>query len=97
MSLATQSLMVQDDGLLRRIAAAASHHGIRDALPWAVDHAWLVTATEGWADRYHEASKNDPPVEPAAWYGIHGAKPDVITDEMILDAVRELATNGPTT
>lgn len=97
MSLAAQAKMVNDDGLLGRIAAAASILGVREAMLWSVNHAWLITAQPGWSERYAEASKNDEPVESAAWYGVHGINPDVIPDEWIMSAVATVLEQSSST
>ena len=90
MSLTAQAQMTEDNGLIVRIAAAAALCGVSEARIWAVNNIWSLSASPGWAEAYAEASEDDPEVEPAAWYGIHGSDPTVITDSMIVDAVTAL-------
>ena len=88
MNLNAQAQLVDDNGLIQRVAAAAALCGLmEDTRLWATNHMWQLSAQPGWSEAYAEASKDDPEVEPAAWYGIHGKNPNVITDQMVIDGV----------
>lgn len=98
MTLLAQSKMTKDQHLIDRIAACAARSGVRDARPWAARNIWLMSAQPGWAEAYAAATKDDDPVDPAAWFGRAGADPTVITDEQIavgVAAVREAESPPP--
>ena len=80
--------MSQSGTLLGRVAAAAAAEGLAQRtgehpLQWAQQNIWRVAAAEGWAEAWGtaEASKtiNQNPDT--------GARTDVITDDMIREAV----------
>lgn len=89
MSLAAQAKMVQDNGLIVRVAAAASRCGVRQANVWAANNMWLLSAQPNWSDIYSEAEdqREDSNLSEAEWFGVVGKNPNVITDEMISEAV----------
>lgn len=95
MSLIAQAQMTEDNGLIIRVAAAAALRGVLDPRPWAARNMWALTAREGWTQAYTEASADDEPVDPAAWSGVHGYSPDVITDQMIIDGVSAILSDEP--
>lgn len=96
MSYLAQSKLTEDSFLVARVAACAARAGVPgDARVWAASHIWQLSAVPGWAAAYAEALDEDPPTDPAAWAGVPGARGEVITDEMILEAVSALL--GPPT
>lgn len=86
MSFSALASMTQDQALINRVAACVATEGA--ALPpdhplaWAANHIWEVAATPGWADAYEDAISAENPAP-----GLDG---QVITDPMILTAVRAL-------
>lgn len=88
MSFLAQVKLTEDSFLIDRIAACAATHGVTgNARVWAATRIWELSTSPGWAESYHEALQKEPPVDPAAWSGIAGADPNVISDEMINEAV----------
>lgn len=88
MNYLAQSQMIEDNFLINRVAAAAAHFGVKDARSWAVLNMWLISASEGWATKYGEASNLGE--DPAAWAPVTGLDPKIITDEMITEAVKRV-------
>lgn len=84
MSLLIQANLAEDMGLMRRVAACATNCGVTEAPPttWAVRHLWSLAATPGWVDAYQQAVLDGDPAP--------GENPDVIKDQMIMDAVHAL-------
>lgn len=88
--------MAGSQSLLTRIVAAAAEEGVGNPLQWTQERIWHFVTAEGWADAwdYARATATDD-VNPDT-----GRRPSVITDEMILAAVRatvqtiQAAANG---
>lgn len=83
MSYATVAVLRRDRALLDRVAGCAALEGIADPEGWAMSHAWKIAAQPGWVDAWESAQGENST-------GDHGANEDVITEVMILDAVRAL-------
>lgn len=92
MTYLAQAKMTEDNFLLERVAACVATLGERDARLWAANHMWLLSAQPEWGARYAVALAKEEPVDPADWYGKAGADPEVITDQMILDAVGQMVS-----
>lgn len=73
--------------LQMRIAACAAMEDIEEPQVWAAQRMWKFAAQPGWADAWAYAKDNytadqNPDI---------GARPDVISDPMILASVQALA------
>lgn len=80
MTYKTQADLARDQDILVRIAACAATQGVPDPESWAWKRLWAFSARPGWDDAYSYAvaTGKTPP----------GLQEDVITDQMILDAVK---------
>lgn len=97
MTLIIQSRMTGDHYLVDRAAASAAALGIVDARTWAARHIWAIVASDGWAEAYGAAltAEEREPADPAAWAPRVGARSDVITDAMVVEAVERVFTQNP--
>jgi hypothetical protein len=79
-------VMVGNQSLLHRIAAAAAEHGIADPPAWVEQNKWQVCTQPGWVEawEYAEGSKTVN-LNPDT-----GARTDVINDGMVTSAVAEV-------
>lgn len=87
MSLLAQATMVDDNGLIGRVAACAASHGVAEPRTWAVQNRWALGAQPGWGVAYAQALAKETPGDPAAYVATAGSDPTVITDQMIMDGV----------
>lgn len=90
MSLMVQSQMANDHNLIARAATAAIMLGVEDARIWAQKNSLLLATQPGWVELYSEALSHEPPMDPAAWVPRVGGDPTIITDDMIVQAVKNI-------
>ena len=88
--------MVSSTTLRLRVTAAAAEKGVQAPEAWAQQQMWFLASDDEWVARWSDASFNyNPMFNPDT-----GARPDVITDEIIDRAVQDridaLAPSGPT-
>lgn len=93
MNYLVQSQMVNDRYIIERAGACAAGLGVPGGLQWAAQHALDLVVSPGWVEAYTDAG-GLPEGDPAGFVLTLGARPDVITDQMILDAVRRLSGIG---
>jgi hypothetical protein len=78
-----QSVLSQDIDFIHRVAScAAVERPAEDALSWAANNSWRVSAAPGFADAYSSALAGGVPNP--------GRDPSVISDGQILSAVQGL-------
>lgn len=94
MTYGSLAAMYQSESLRARVTAAAALEGISDPdLLRASSNFWKVVArTPEWTARWHDATVNYTPV----YNPDMGARPDVITDELIEECVQALKQQYPT-
>lgn len=80
MTYKTQAQIAQDQGLVLRVAAALAGEGVQDPLSVAQGLMWRLAVVRGW----------DTAVETSDASTGRLARMDVITDRMILRAVRDI-------
>lgn len=86
MTYQTMAQIQADYDLSRRVTAcAAAEIGGATCEAWAAENRWTLAARAGWAEAWEAAVAENPGEDYAP-----GRDDSVITDEMILDAVREL-------
>lgn len=90
MTYFVQSQMRNDHNLIDRAGVCAATLGIPDGLQWAARHALDLVVSPGWVEAY-QAAGGLPDSDPAGFVLTLGARPDVVTDAMILAAVSRLA------
>jgi hypothetical protein len=87
--------MSQSGTLMGRIAAAAAAEGLAERngehpVQWAQQNIWRIASTDGWAEAWNTAEENktinDNPDT--------GARNNVITDDMIREAVVDALPPG---
>lgn len=79
MSYLTQTRIAANPNLILRAAACAAGEGVPDAQYWVQERMMQLAVSDGWARAFAESESEDP-----------GTDEDAITDEMILERVREL-------
>lgn len=88
MSYLTQSILAEDEHLMRRVTACAAMEGIPSPDGWAYQHRWELSAQPGWVAAYasarvaHDADPGKAPLP--------GANEAAITDGQILAAVQAI-------
>ena len=87
MSLLAQAKLTEDNYIIIRVAAEAATHGVEDPHIWTMQNIWALSATPGWKEAYASVLDGEVITEPANWGGTAGADPNVITDQMIEEAV----------
>lgn len=87
MSYLAQASMTKDNYLIERVAACAATLGITDARLWATNNLWALSAQPGWNTAY-AAALGDVDVTDPGYAAAVGADPNVISDQMILEAVQ---------
>ncbi len=82
MSYLTQSILAEDEHLMRRVTACAAMEGIHSPDGWAYAHRWELSAQPGWDAAYASAIAG----------GIEhpGRDEGVIPDAWILTAVQQI-------
>ncbi|MBC9953228.1 hypothetical protein ICM05_01015 [Leucobacter sp. cx-42] len=95
MSYLAQAKLNEDSYIIDRLKACAAQERIPSVHEWVMANLWELTAQPGWAEAYAQALAGEKITDPAAWAGAIGADPDIITDAMILAAVK--AVNEPET
>lgn len=80
--------MARSQSLMSRVAACAAAEGIDNPQDWAMQRAWKVAASAGWADKWTYAVDTYK----ADFNPDTGARPDVISDADILSAVQTIRT-----
>lgn len=91
MSYLAQASMTKDNYLTERVAACAATLGITDARLWATNNLWSLSALPGWSAAYVDALGDVDVTDPGFATAV-GADPNVISDQMILEAVQGILT-----
>ena len=77
--------MVASESLQKRVTASAAEEGVLSPEQWVRDQMWYLAIDDEWDARWSDAAFNyNPTFNPDT-----GARPDVITDEIISRAVKE--------
>lgn len=96
MSYLARAKMIEDTQLLQRMAACAALEGVVKPEQWVFDNRWELCIGEGWDVPYMIAwnlyENWDGETQPAPLHP--GMDETVITDSMILAAVRLLTTSS---
>lgn len=86
MTYAALAAMNTSGSLRQRIIAAAAEEGIPNPDTQVQNYMWKIIARPDWKARWQDAVVNYTPV----YNPEIGARPDVITDEMIKTAVLDV-------
>ena len=86
MALRDVTLMAVSSSLIERIASAAAKEGVEQPVSWVQQRIYVFVANDVWETAWAQAEDSKTVnVNPDT-----GARTDVITDQMITEAVRDV-------